>query len=108
MDTPPIVVAMDTPPIVVAMDTPPIVVAMDWTDFDADDQATLVLSLVTNHGRATPLLWLSVCRPKPAWGVVSVARRPERARAAVRHSPGSSTPGMDLLLLPAGQITADQ
>ncbi|MEO5373028.1 MAG: IS4 family transposase, partial [Alphaproteobacteria bacterium] len=27
-----------------------IVVAMDWTDFDADDQATLVLSLVTNHG----------------------------------------------------------
>jgi len=39
-----------------------IVVAMDWTDFDADDQATLVLSLVTNHGRATPLLWLSVLK----------------------------------------------
>lgn len=37
-----------------------IVVAMDWTDFDADDQATLVLSMVTAHGRATPLLWLSV------------------------------------------------
>jgi hypothetical protein len=37
-----------------------IVVAMDWTDFDADDQATLALSLVTNHGRATPLLWLTV------------------------------------------------
>ena len=39
-----------------------IVVAMDWTDFDADDQATLVLSLVTGHGRATPLLWLSVLK----------------------------------------------
>jgi hypothetical protein len=39
-----------------------IVVAMDWTDFDADDQATLALSLVTNHGRTTPLLWLSVLK----------------------------------------------
>ena len=39
-----------------------IVVAMDWTDFDADDQATLALNLVTNHGRATPLLWLTVLK----------------------------------------------
>ena len=37
-----------------------ILVAMDWTDFAHDDQATLVLSLVTGHGRAAPLLWLSV------------------------------------------------
>jgi Transposase DDE domain len=37
-----------------------ILVAMDWTDDDRDGQATLVLSLVTGHGRATPLLWLSV------------------------------------------------
>ncbi len=37
-----------------------IVVAMDWTDFDGDDQATLALNLVTDHGRAMPLLWLSV------------------------------------------------
>src|ERR1700722_4940286 len=37
-----------------------ILVAMDWTDFDDDDQATLVLSLVTGHGRAAPLLWLTV------------------------------------------------
>jgi hypothetical protein len=35
-----------------------ILVAMDWTDFDRDGQSTLVLSLVTSHGRATPLLWL--------------------------------------------------
>ena len=39
-----------------------IVVAMDWTDFDADNQATLALSLITRHGRATPLLWLTVDR----------------------------------------------
>ena len=37
-----------------------IVVAMDWTDYDADGQATLALKLVSRHGRATPLVWLSV------------------------------------------------
>ena len=37
-----------------------VVVAMDWTDFDADNQSTLALHLVTNHGRAMPLLWLTV------------------------------------------------
>jgi hypothetical protein len=37
-------------------------VAMDWTDFDADDQTTLMFSLVTSHGRATPLLWLTVSK----------------------------------------------
>jgi hypothetical protein len=35
-------------------------VAMDWTDFDADQQATIMLSLITGHGRATPLVWLTV------------------------------------------------
>jgi transposase len=35
-------------------------VAMDWTDFDADKQATVMLSLMTGHGRATPLVWLTV------------------------------------------------
>jgi hypothetical protein len=35
-------------------------VAIDWTDFDADGQATIMLSLLTRHGRATPLLWLTV------------------------------------------------
>jgi hypothetical protein len=34
-----------------------IVVAMDWTD-----QTTLALNLVSNHGRATPLLWLTVLK----------------------------------------------
>jgi hypothetical protein len=39
---------------------PSINVAMDWTDFDADHQATIMLSLLTRHGRATPLMWLTV------------------------------------------------
>ncbi len=37
-----------------------IVVAVDWTEFDGDGQATLALNLVTGHGRATPLLWVTV------------------------------------------------
>ncbi|MCI0431343.1 MAG: IS4 family transposase [Rhodospirillales bacterium] len=39
---------------------PSIAVAMDWTDFDADGQATIMLSLLTRHGRSTPLVWLTV------------------------------------------------
>ena len=41
-------------------------VAMDWTEFDRDGQATLVLSLVTGHGRAAPLVWLSVWKDELA------------------------------------------
>ena len=37
-----------------------IVVAMDWTDYDADDQSTIAINLVTRHGRATPLIWKTV------------------------------------------------
>jgi len=37
-----------------------LVVAMDWTEFDADDQATICLYLITRHGRATPLVWHTV------------------------------------------------
>jgi hypothetical protein len=37
-----------------------ITVALDWTSFDADGQATLMLSLLCRHGRATPLVWLTV------------------------------------------------
>jgi len=37
-----------------------VTVAMDWTDFDADGQATIMLSLLCRHGRATPLVWLTV------------------------------------------------
>jgi len=37
-----------------------LLVAMDWTDFDADNHATIMLSLITQHGRATLLVWLTV------------------------------------------------
>lgn len=41
-----------------------VVVALDWTDFDHDEQTTLVLNLITSHGRATPLLWKTVAKTK--------------------------------------------
>lgn len=34
-------------------------VALDWTDFEPDGQATLAAKLISSHGRATPLVWLS-------------------------------------------------
>jgi hypothetical protein len=37
-----------------------IMVAMDWTDFAADNQATIMLALMSDHGRSTPLVWLTV------------------------------------------------
>jgi hypothetical protein len=37
-----------------------IIVSMDWTDFDADGQSTIAVNLVTDHGRATPILWKTV------------------------------------------------
>src|ERR1035441_739532 len=47
-------------------DRPDILVAIDWTDFDQDGQPTLVLSLVTGHGRAAPLIWLTVWKEEIA------------------------------------------
>jgi hypothetical protein len=41
-----------------------IVAAIDWTEFDDDDQATIVIYLITSHGRATPLVWKSVLKSK--------------------------------------------
>jgi hypothetical protein len=37
-----------------------VVVALDWTDFDDDDHTTICLHLLTKHGRATPLVWMTV------------------------------------------------
>jgi hypothetical protein len=36
------------------------VAALDWTDFDGDGQSTIALHLITEHGRATPLVWKTV------------------------------------------------
>lgn len=40
------------------------VVAIDWTDFEPDDHVTCAAHLVTNHGRATALVWKTI--PKSA------------------------------------------
>jgi hypothetical protein len=56
-----------------------ILVAMDWTDFDRDGQSTLVLSLVTSHGRAAPLIWLTV------WKEEIATRRNDYEDACLRH-----------------------
>jgi hypothetical protein len=32
-------------------------IALDWTHFDADEHSTIAAYLITNHGRATPLVW---------------------------------------------------
>lgn len=32
-------------------------VAVDWTDFEKDNQVTLAAYVITEHGRATPLVW---------------------------------------------------
>lgn len=37
-----------------------VVVALDWTSFARDGHETIVLSMLTRHGRATPLLWRTV------------------------------------------------
>jgi hypothetical protein len=39
---------------------PEVVVALDWTEFDLDGHSTIAAYLITNHGRATPLLWQTV------------------------------------------------
>jgi hypothetical protein len=44
----------------VVADRKQIVVALDWTEFDKDDHSTLALSLISSHGRATPLVWKTV------------------------------------------------
>jgi hypothetical protein len=37
-----------------------VVVVMDWTEFAPDGHSTIVISMVTRHGRATPLVWKTV------------------------------------------------
>lgn len=68
-------------------------VAMDWTDFDHDGQSTLVLSLVTGHGRATPLLWLSV------WKEEITTRRNDYEDACLRRLAELVPPGCRVTIL---------
>jgi len=36
--------------------------SLDWTEFDVDNQSVICLSVVTSHGRATPLMWKTVVK----------------------------------------------
>lgn len=37
-----------------------VIVSIDWTEFAPDGHSTIAINLITRHGRATPLVWLSV------------------------------------------------
>jgi hypothetical protein len=41
-----------------------IVVSLDWTEFALDGHSTIAINLITRHGRATPLVWLTVPNSK--------------------------------------------
>ena len=56
-------------------------IAMDWTDFDADGHATIMLSLLTRHGRATPAAVVD--------GRHRNAQEPPQRSGALRRVPGS-------------------
>src|SRR5881628_702915 len=70
-----------------------ILVAMDWTDFDHDGQSTLVLSLVTGHGRAAALIWLTV------WKEEIATRRNDYEDACLRRLAETMPPGCRVTIL---------
>lgn len=70
-----------------------ILVAMDWTDFDRDGQSTLVLSLVTGHGRAAALIWLTV------WKEEIATRRNDYEDACLRRLAETVLPGCRVTIL---------
>jgi hypothetical protein len=43
---------------------PEIVVAIDWTEYAPDGHSTLAVSMIADHGRATPLVWRTVASKK--------------------------------------------
>jgi hypothetical protein len=70
-----------------------VLVAMDWTDFDHDGQSSLVLSLVTGHGRAAPLIWLTV------WKEEIATRRNDYEDACLRRLAETAPPGCRVTIL---------
>ena len=66
---------------------------MDWTDFDHDGQSTLVLSRVTGHGRAAPLIWLTV------WKEEIATRRNDYEDACLRRLAETMPPDCRVTIL---------
>ena len=58
-----------------------------------DDQSTLVLSLVTDHGRAAPLIWLTV------WKEEIASRRNDYEDACLRRLAETVPPGCKVTIL---------
>jgi hypothetical protein len=82
-----------------------LVVSLDWTDYADGTQHRIALSLVTRHGRATPLIWKTVTSKEqrtrgraPADIQMAAARlrraghRPRGSRLRRRGSPRSLSP----------------
>lgn len=42
-----------------------IVASLDWTEYAGDGHSRIAINLVTRHGRATPLVWITV----PSWSL---------------------------------------
>jgi Transposase DDE domain len=70
-----------------------ILVAVDWTDFPHAGQSTLVLSLVTGHGRAAPLIGLTV------WNEAIATRRNDDEAACLRRLAETVPPGCRVTIL---------
>ena len=70
-----------------------ILVAMDWTEFAHDGQSTLVLSLVTGHGRAAALIWLTV------WQEELADQRNDVEDACLRRLAETLPPGCRVTIL---------
>ena len=78
-----------------------IVVALDWTDFDADGHSMIGIYLVTSHGRAMPLVWMTVMKSRLK------GRRNKFEDAVIRRLHEVLPPGVRLTLL-ADRAFGDQ
>ena len=87
-----------------------VVVALDWTSFAADSQETIVLSMLTGHGRATPLLWKTVRsstlkgnQRRYEYEVLCRLREVVPAGVKVRGGGGSGLRGLQVVLRTEGR-----
>ena len=63
-----------------------VVVALDWTSFARDGHETIVISMLTGDGRATPLLWKTVEASKLKGSVqIRMITRPTQHRKRRRR-----------------------
>ena len=39
-----------------------LLLSLDWTEYDSDNQSRISVNIITKHGRATPLIWITVSK----------------------------------------------